>query len=162
MTEFLLVLSIIFQIEGGWTEIDGGTNYGIRAATLARANDLKIVRARNIRQLTRREAAVIYYRMYWLESGAYKYSYPINLVMFDAAVHMGPGEAKEIMRTVKKKYSSLPPRRMATQFVLERYKQLRGLSNFSRYKRGWQKRIYIIARYVHASEKRRALRKTGS
>jgi lysozyme family protein len=154
MKAFLLALSIIFRLEGGWTEIDGGTNYGIKATTLVRANALKIARTQNIRELTRREAAAIYYRMYWLESEAYQYPYPIDLVIFDAAVHMGPGEAKKILRAVtQKSLSRAPPRQVATQYVLERYKRLRVLPKFHKYKRGWRRRMQIIAGYVRASKK---------
>jgi lysozyme family protein len=152
MKAFFLALSIIFQIEGGWTGIDGGTNYGIKASTLARANTLKIVQTKSIRKLTRREAALIYYRMYWLVSGANKYPYPVDLVMFDAAVHMGPAEAKKILQTTMKKCSSSSSsssaRQVATQYVIERYKRLRALSRFPKYKRGWRKRMQIIAGHV--------------
>jgi lysozyme family protein len=153
MKAFFLVLSIIFRIEGGWTDIDGGTNYGIRAATLARANALKITRAQDIRKLTRREAAAIYYKMFWLPSGANKYSYPLNLVIFDAAVHMGPEKAKKLLAAAQRKTSSSSPRLVATQFLLERHKQLRSLSKYPKYKRGWQKRMRIIGGYVMRSRR---------
>jgi lysozyme family protein len=151
MKAFFWALSIIFRLEGGWTDLDGGTNYGITASTLTHANALKIVRTEDIKKLTRREAAAIYYRMYWLESKADKYSYPLNLAIFDAAVHMGPGEAKKILRAAVRKSSSASPKRVATQYVLERYKRLRSLSNFRKYKRGWRRRVRIIAGYVTAS-----------
>jgi lysozyme family protein len=151
MKEFFLVLSIIFQLEGGWTEIDGGTNYGIKASTLARANDLKIVQTQDIKKLTRREAAVIYYKLYWIPSGAYKYSYPLNLVMLDAAVHMGAGEAGKILRVAMQNASSKSVRQVSTQYVLERYQRLRSLKQFSKYKTGWRRRMRIVARYVMLS-----------
>ena len=143
-----MALAIIFQIEGGWTEIDGGTNYGIRAATLARANNLKIVETQDIRKLTRNEAAAIYYKMFWLESGSYKYPYPLNLVMFDAAVHMGPGEAKRLLRVAVQGTSSTKVRPIAQRYVVERYKKLRTLKNYPKYRRGWQKRMRIIMNHV--------------
>ena len=110
MREFFWALAIIFQVEGGWTELDGGTNFGITAATLRRANDLQIVRTRNVRYLTRREAARIYYKMFWLTSGANRHPHPLNLVVFDGAVHMGPGVAKQILQTaIQNAPSSHPP-----------------------------------------------------
>jgi lysozyme family protein len=153
MREFLLVLSIILRLEGGWNpNLDGGTNYGIRAATLSSANALRIVQTRDIRKLSRREAALTYYKMFWLESGAYRYAYPLDLVVFDAAVHMGPREAKKLLRTAMQKSSSKSARQVATQYVLERYKRLRSLRKFPKYKRGWRKRMQIIAGYVMASK----------
>jgi lysozyme family protein len=153
MKKFFLVLSIILRLEGGWTDLDGGTNYGIKAATLASANALRIVQTRDIRKLSRREAALIYYRMYWLKSGAHLYAYPLDLVIFDAAVHMGPGEAKKLLRTATQKSASKSARQVATQFVLERYKRLRSLQKFPKYKRGWRRRMRIIARYVTTSKR---------
>jgi lysozyme family protein len=148
MKEFFWALAIIFQIEGGWSEMDGGTNYGITAATLAGANRLQIVRTQDVRNLTRNEAARIYYKMYWLESGANNYPYPLNLVVFDAAVHMGPAEAKRLLHAAIQESPSLRVRHVAMQYVHERYKKLQTLKNFSKYKKGWERRMRIIASYV--------------
>ena len=150
--EFLWVLAIMFQIEGGWTEIDGGTNYGIRAATLDRANNLQIVQTQDIRKLTKSEATVIYYKMFWLESGAYKYPFPLNLVVFDAAVHAGPEEAKRLLRVVMQKTPSNKAHLIAQQYLVERYKKLRTLNNYTTYRRGWQRRIRIIILRVPSSQ----------
>ena len=151
MKEFFWAVAIIFQIEGGWTEMDGGTNYGITAATLAGANRLQIVQTQNIRKLTRSEAARIYYKMFWLESGANKYPYPLNLVVFDAAVHMGPAEAKKLLRIAVRNSSSLKVRQIARQYVYERYKKLQTLKKYPKYKKGWGRRMRTISRYVNTT-----------
>jgi lysozyme family protein len=145
---FLWALAIIFRLEGGWYDGDGGTNYGITAATLRTANRLGIVKSQNIRKLTRREAAWIYYELYWLKSGARGCPYPLNLVVFDAAVHAGPGKAKELLKEVLLKSRSKKPKQMARQYVLERYRHLRLLPRFRRYGIGWRKRMHIILGYV--------------
>ena len=154
MREFLWALAIIFNIEGGWTEIDGGTNYGITAATLASANRLQIVQTRDIRKLTRREAAIIYHRMYWLESEAHKYPYPLNLVIFDGAVHTGPGRAKSILHAAIRDAPSLNTRQIARQYVRERYRRLQTLGNYPKYRRGWRRRMQIIMTRVNDTRPR--------
>jgi lysozyme family protein len=154
MNEFLWALAIIFQIEGGWTEIDGGTNYGITAATLKRANERGIVWTQNIRHISRREAAVIYYKMYWQPSRAGRYPHPLNLVIFDAAVHASPRKAKELLHTAIRNTSSLTPQGIARQYVIERYKHLQTLKTFSMYRKGWRRRMQIIMNHVNSRQRR--------
>lgn len=153
MKAFFWALAIIFRLEGGWYEGDGGTNYGIRAATLSSANKLGIVRTQDVRKITRREAAQIYYEMYWKKSGAYRYSPPLNLVIFDAAVHSGPDKAKELLTTAIRKSYSTDPKRVALSFVVERYKHLKSLPKFPE-RPGWRKRMNTILRYVMNSERK--------
>ena len=156
MNEFLWALAIIFHLEGGWTEIDGGTNFGITAATLANANRQQIVLTRDIRNITRREAAVIYYHMFWRESRAYRYPYPLNLVMFDAAVHTGPGRARNIMDTARRNSPpNASPRQVAREFVRERYRRLTKLRNYQTFGRGWRRRMQIIMAHVNDTRPRR-------
>jgi lysozyme family protein len=155
MKEFLWALAIIFQIEGGWSEMDGGTNYGITAATLTMANRLQIVHTQNIRELTKTEAAKIYYMMYWQESGANKYPYPLNLVVFDASVHMGPGEAKRLLRISVQNSPSLRVRDISRQYIHERYKKLQTLKRFPKYRRSWERRMQTIARYANTARNTR-------
>jgi lysozyme family protein len=151
---FFWALAIIFRLEGGWYDGDGGTNYGITAATLRTANRLGIVRQQAIRKLTKREAAWIYYELYWLKSGAYKHAYPLDLVVFDAAVHLGPEKAKSLLKTVREKTRSKDPKQISRQYVLERYKHLRLLPRFRKYGIGWRKRMHIILGYVERAEQR--------
>jgi lysozyme family protein len=154
MRAFMWALMIIFRLEGGWYDGDGGTNYGITAATLKTANRLKIVRTRNIRNLTRREAAWIYYEMYWLKSGAYKWAYPLDLVVFDAAVHAGPEKARDLLKKALAKTRSRNPQQIARQYVLERYRHLRLLPRFRKYGIGWRKRMHIILGYVDRARRK--------
>jgi lysozyme family protein len=155
MRAFFFVLTIIFRLEGGWYDGDGGTKYGITAATLASANQLGIVRTQNIRKLSRREATRIYYDLYWLKSGAYRYPYPLNLVIFDAAVHSGPEKAKNLLKTVMKKTRSTNPKQIARQYVSERYMHLRSLPRFRKHKIGWRRRMNIILGYVNRARSKR-------
>jgi lysozyme family protein len=159
MKEFFWALAIILQIEGGLTEIDGGTMYGITAATLTRANKLRVVQRQDIRSLSRREAAKIYYEMFWLESGAHKYKRPLNLVVFDAAVHSGPGKSKELLYTSLRKTPNQlrTPKIIANQMLIERHRHLMTLGNYTKYQRGWLRRLRIIMSHVIRTRKEKAL-----
>jgi lysozyme family protein len=154
MNEFLWALAIILQIEGGWTEIDGGTNYGITAATLKRANEREIVWTQDVRHISKQEAAAIYYKMYWQPSRAGRYPYPLNLVIFDAAVHASPGKAKELLHAAIRNTSSLTPRGIARQYVIERYRHLQTLKNFPKYRKGWRRRMQIIMNHVNSRQRK--------
>jgi lysozyme family protein len=146
---FFWALVIIFRLEGGWTDIDGGTKYGIKASTLRSANQTGIVRHNNIRKLTRREAAWIYYKFYWLRSGAYNYSYPLDLIVFDAAVHVGPQKAKNMLNVAIKKTKSKNTKQIARQLLLERYRHLRSLKKYKKYRFGWRRRLHVLNGYVN-------------
>jgi len=157
MREFFYVLAIIFHVEGGWTEIDGGTRYGITAATLRSANQLQIARERDIRRLTRQEAVAIYYRMFWLESGAHNLPYPLNLVLFDAAVHMGPQRARRVLRSVARNSAEngiKDMREIARLFVHERYQRLQASSRYQDFGAGWRRRLQVIYNHVNDDRER--------
>ncbi|GHV37634.1 hypothetical protein FACS1894187_14870 [Synergistales bacterium] len=159
MAKFLWVLAIIFNIEGGWYAGDGGTLYGITTGTLRNARSQGIVKTQNIRDLTRRDAAWIYYELFWKTSGAYRYAYPLDLVIFDAAVHAGPEKAKALLITARKNARDNGTKTIARQYVLERYKHLHELKRFNKFKWGWRRRLGIILRRVNEEDKRKFTKK---
>lgn len=77
---------------GNWTGcavgegVQKGTNYGISACSYP---DL------DIKNLTKEEAEAIFFRDYWLASGANDLSWPLNLLVFDTAVNFHPKTAKK-------------------------------------------------------------------
>ena len=151
---FFLALQIIFEVEGGWYVGDGGTMYGIRAATLKEANKLNIVRETDVRNITKGDAAKIYYRMYWIPSGAGNLDWPLNLVVFDAAVHAGVSKSRDLLRLAyRASQTDWSQKHVAYQMVVERWKHLKSLSKFPKYP-GWRRRMNVILWHVVNSEKR--------
>lgn len=77
---------------GNWTGCEvgkgenKGTNWGISACSYPNLD---------IKNLTKREAEEIFFRDYWLASGADALSWPLNLLVFDTAVNFHPITAKK-------------------------------------------------------------------
>ena len=71
----------------------GPTNMGVTAGTLKTAFERGLVGHHNVKILTRSEAAKIYEVLYWGPSKASQMPWPLNLLHFDAAVHLGVGGA---------------------------------------------------------------------
>ncbi|MCF4115227.1 MULTISPECIES: glycosyl hydrolase 108 family protein, partial [Dethiosulfovibrio] len=71
---FSEVLSVVLGFEGGYADDSddrgGRTNYGITEGTLRSAYERKIVSHKDIRSLSKADAALIYWSDYWEPIGA--------------------------------------------------------------------------------------------
>jgi lysozyme family protein len=87
-SDFERCLAFVLRWEGGYSnnpaDRGGETNWGISKRAYPNVD---------IASLTREEAAAIYHSDYWLASGADKLAWPLNLLVFDAAVNCGVGQA---------------------------------------------------------------------
>lgn len=107
MDDFGRCLTVVFGSEGGYSDHPadkgGKTNMGITEGTLINAYSRGIVPHKDIKKLTRDEAANIYRVNYWVPSKAVEMPYPLCLLHFDAAVNHGLGGAgKQMQRTVNR------------------------------------------------------------
>lgn len=107
MNDFERCLKIVFGAEGGYSDHPadkgGKTNMGITEGTLINAYAKGIVPHKDIKKLTREEAANIYKVNYWIPSKASEMPYPLCLLHFDAAVNSGlGGAAKQLQRTINR------------------------------------------------------------
>jgi lysozyme family protein len=88
MTDFDKALKHIFKWEGGYVndpkDPGGETKFGISKRAYP---DL------NIKELSEKQAELIYRLDYWDKAGCDKTSYPLNIVVFDTAVNMGISRA---------------------------------------------------------------------
>lgn len=100
MTEqhrFASALDWLWPVEGGW--YDGKdkrdvhpTNYGITETTW-KAHGTK----KPLREITKADAAAIYFEHYWRSAKCQDLPWPIALVHFDAAVNHGVGQARKFL-----------------------------------------------------------------
>lgn len=101
---FLECMKVIFHAEGGYSDDpkDRGdrTNLGITEITLKEAYRRKIVGHDDIKKITKEEALLIYFSMYWKKCGAYKLPEPLDLFVFDCAVNSGPMRAIVLLQHV--------------------------------------------------------------
>ena len=97
MTRFDSCLCFVLKMEGGLSDdpadSGGRTNLGITGQTLARARKDGIAKADTVDGLTREVAAAIYRAYYWNACRCGDLPAPVDLAVFDAAVHMGTGTA---------------------------------------------------------------------
>lgn len=122
---FDIAINFVFQKEGGYVndpdDPGGETNFGISRKSFPNID---------IKNLTANEAKSIYREKYWDACGCDDIPSPLDVVMFDTAVNMGVGAAKEIAAKSKSVDEYLFNRiqkycdRVKKNFVLQKY--LRG------------------------------------
>lgn len=100
--KFMKCMKIVFENEGGYVNNpnDSGkeTNMGITAATLKDANKYGITKIKDVKKLTRSVCEDIYFAMYWCTSKCDDFEEPLDLMVFDTAVHSGPSQAIKFLQ----------------------------------------------------------------
>jgi lysozyme family protein len=92
-TNFLSIIEEVIQHEGGYVDdpLDKGgeTNYGISKRWYPNVD---------IKNLSKEDAVLIYYRDYWKPSKAYKLPQDLQKTYFDMCVNMGQSRATKILQ----------------------------------------------------------------
>ena len=161
-------LHFVFGNEGGLSnhpaDKGGLTMMGITSGTLAAANKQGIVSCKDIRKLTREEAAEIYEVNYWERSHANDMPWPLCCLHFDAAVNSGPGQSikwlqqavgvepdgvigAETLRALSV-YNGRTLQDLTLALIERRLAFLRGLSKWRTFGRGWSRRIAALREVV--------------
>jgi lysozyme family protein len=90
-------LEWLLEEEGGFSnhpaDTGGATMYGVTQATYNAWRKSVGRKQQPVRSITKEEAFSLYKSMYWDEAGCDKLPFPINYMVFDAAVNSGPGRA---------------------------------------------------------------------
>lgn len=96
-TDFNTALARVLSYEGGYVnnpaDPGGATNYGVTQKVFDAWRAAHGQPATSVRNITAADVKSIYFRNYWLASGADKLPMPLALVHFDAAVNTGVGQA---------------------------------------------------------------------
>jgi lysozyme family protein len=151
-------LEFILESEGGYVndayDPGGETKYGISHKAYPHLD---------IANLTLEDAKTIYYRDYWLGSGAKvaDYSPELAMILFDTAVNMGTGTAiKFLQRTLRVKEDGVfgqitqnalekaNMEQVIQWYMVNRVLRYTDLETWSRYRKGWIKRVMGLIRYV--------------
>lgn len=153
---FAAVMEHVFAREGGYVDHPadpgGATNMGITQATLAAWRGRAVTKA-EVRALTREEASDIYYQRYWRAAGCHQMPPGFDLVLMDAAVNSGPVRGVRWLQeglgvatdgivgpiTVEAAWKAGPDE--LRKAIDAREKFLRGLSTWSKFGRGWTRRL---------------------
>lgn len=96
-----LIADTISRWEGGYVnhpaDHGGPTHFGITQRTLAAFRG-RPVTAEDVRTLPRAEAVTIYRQRYWQTTGVDRLPEPLQPVVFDSAVNLGPGAAVRLLQ----------------------------------------------------------------
>ncbi len=100
---FLKALNFVFSLEGGYSnhkaDRGGATNYGITQGTYNAYRRSVNKNMQPVELITKEEATDIYYKEYWLKSGANKiYDFGLALMLFDSCVNHGLKTGVELYR----------------------------------------------------------------
>lgn len=93
-------LAFVLAREGGLVnnpnDLGGLSKYGISL------KNHPLMTRNEIINLTPQQAGDIYRKSYWQEASCDSYAWPLCLIVFDTAVNMGVGRAKEFMEKISK------------------------------------------------------------
>jgi lysozyme family protein len=136
------VIGLVLNFEGGYSSdrndpgnfrpdgTFGGTKWGISARAYPELN---------IKDLTVGQAKNIYYKDYWLASGANSLSFGLDFVHFDTAVNSGVGRANQFLaRCDGNPY----------KYLTERLRFMTDLKVWPNFARGWTRRIIHLFEYL--------------
>lgn len=132
MTDFEKSVEFVLRWEGGYVndpdDPGGETNWGISKRSYPHLE---------IKNLTREEAIEIYRKDFWEASGCQAQEWPVNLVFFDTAVHLG----------VKKAAFLFAISRDWRDMLIWRIKEYASFTN-TKWLRGWLKRCVALWEYA--------------
>ena len=102
---FTRALAFVLNVEGGYNKADpadrgGPTNLGVTQAVYDNYRATMRLPTQPVTMITRDEAAAIYRNGYWDPLGCGEMTWPLAVVVFDAAVNHGPGRAQRFLRDV--------------------------------------------------------------
>jgi lysozyme family protein len=101
-TDLDKALEFLLEEEGGWSnhpaDRGGATMYGVVQATYDSFRQAKGSVIQSVRRISKEEAREVYDTMYWKASGCHKLPWPVNYLVFDAAVNSGPSRGVRWMQ----------------------------------------------------------------
>lgn len=155
-TDFEKAFALVIGAEGGYSndsrDPGGETNFGI---TKRDHSDV------DIRALTQAAAGAIYQKEYWMPANCDALPWPLNAMVFDAAVNQGVGVA---VRMLQKSVGTVQDgllgqntiaairksdlKELCALYLADRALRYTGTRNFDIYGRGWLKRLFKLASEV--------------
>ncbi len=155
MSDFDRAFDLLMESEGGYSDDSqdpgGETNFGISKRTYPQED---------IRFLTLEQAKELYKRDYWDAIRADDLPYPINILIFDAAVNQGKKAAVRMLQEALKikvdgvigqqtiKAAVAASDSVCADYLAIRAVRYAGTYQFQRFGRGWMRRLFHLALHV--------------
>jgi lysozyme family protein len=137
-------LGAVLRLEGGYVDDDrdpgGPTNLGVTQAVLTQALG-RPATAEAVRALTPEAVRPIYRRLYWDRAGCADLGSGVDLMVFDAAVNMGPATAVRMLQAAAK---AAPPEALIRTLSQARARRYRSLAAFATFGAGWMRRLETV------------------
>lgn len=150
---FIEAVNLILQYEGGYVmnpdDPGGETNYGISKRAYPDVD---------MKSLTREGAMKIYLQDYWLKVRADKLPHDLRLIVFDCAVNQGVSRARRTLQKVLgvkvdgiigpitlEAAHTTPSSLVIDRYALERHRLYTKLDNWSKFGKGWSKRLLEVS-----------------
>jgi lysozyme family protein len=166
---FATCLAFVLEEEGGYGDMPGdpggATNMGITRATLSAWRG-RPVNKEDVLSLEGDEAAAIYKADYWSAISGDDLPAGLDLALFDDAVNSGPRQAvRDLQRALDISADGLigpitlaaveaaPPAALVAKLCAARKARLSALPQFSRFGRGWTRRVQRAERAALAFAK---------
>ena len=138
---FTTCLALTLKWEGGFCDNPkdpgGATNFGITEATLS-ACRVHVTSRAAVKNLTKDEAAQIYWTHYWQPINGDSLPLGVAMVAFDIAVNMGIGRARQWLAATVSKAHDARARILALDAKRRTFWQR--LRSFATFGRGWLRR----------------------
>lgn len=152
---FKKALDYLFEAEGGYSnhknDRGGATNFGITQRTYDFYQKRKGLAPAPVKQITKQEAAQIYYEDYWIKSGADKIEdFSIALILFDSCVNHGVSGGISLYKKAgnnSEKFLNL--RR-------EKYKAIAENNSSQKvFLKGWLNRVDKLEKYIKKEQEKK-------
>lgn len=144
---FQRALARVLRYEGGYvdhpSDPGGATNRGITQAAYDRWRSSQNQPLRSVRDCTLDETTAIYWRDYWLPSGAEQKPAPMAAATFDAAVHSGISNALKFEAGAAGDWQEAI--NLREEFIID-------LATWPVFSRGWAKRLTQLRREIARDE----------
>ncbi|MFM7468638.1 MAG: glycoside hydrolase family 108 protein [Vampirovibrionales bacterium] len=148
---FETALKPVLKWEGGFSnhpnDTGGATNMGITHEVYRQWLSKKGLPQKNVKDITKEEVRQIYYENYWVPSGANQLAQrnlPLAVAVFNAAVNMGVGRAKDILQKAGNSHVTF------LQEMENLYRRFASRGGQGVFLQGWLNRNRDIMQYTQA------------
>lgn len=136
VTEFDRCETITLRFEGG--KVDNPRDPGGRTAfgVTQREYTKFVGQPRDVWLITAPEVRTIYFTEYWQASGAGRFQWPLDFLVFDTAVNCGNGRAKEFLEHTRD-----PAMFLAWRLHFYRWLAAKKPATAGTFLKGWERRV---------------------
>jgi lysozyme family protein len=162
VNDFDKCLSYTLNEEGGYAELAGDeiTNHGVQKSTWEDWVGHKVTKE-DMKQLSQSDVKPVYKERYWDVARCQSLWYPLNLCVFDFAVHSGPKTASSQLQfavgvqrdgiigpKTLKAINDLPKKEVIERYMQKRLEYASSAKLWNLYRKGWEARFNRLKKFA--------------